>query len=136
MAQSYFKFLDTLKDKLVYGLSKHQGDGENNGGSKKLIKGPSIFLPDELSKPDRQDTPRPEGPRLRGVYWQPTYAQWRCAITIKCNKVFLGNFLDEREAALTYDAAAKFLGRPAANFPSEESDHIVLPARFLEVIHR
>jgi len=37
-----------------------------------------------------------------------------------------------REAGLIYDAAAKLLGRPAQNFSSEESEHIVLPVRFVQ----
>jgi len=76
---------------------------------------------------------------LKGVTWDKRYKKWRSQITFRRKYVFLGLFTDLRLAGLTYDAAAKLawgLRFSCLNFPSEESDHIVLPERVLRKLEQ
>ena len=71
---------------------------------------------------------------LKGVSWQTQKSKWRVNIKVLGRQIFLGYFDDLRLAGLHYDAAAKLawgLRFSCLNFPSEESESIVLPDRVL-----
>jgi hypothetical protein len=60
--------------------------------------------------------------RFIGVYFNRETNKWRAAIKCKGKKIALGRFVNEVEAAMAYDAAAKkYHGRFASlNFPPEK----------------
>jgi hypothetical protein len=74
---------------------------------------------------------------LKGVYWSREHNRWQAQIEVLGRNLYLGRFPDLHLAGLTYDAAAKLawgLRFSCLNFPSEESDHIVLPERVTQWI--
>lgn len=42
----------------------------------------------------------------KGLSWNKSYDRWRVRITVEGKCIFLGCFIDEKEAALAYDKAA------------------------------
>lgn len=49
---------------------------------------------------------------FRGVSWIQKIKRWRACITVPGKKVYLGQFINEKEAALAYNNKAKELGWP------------------------
>jgi hypothetical protein len=71
---------------------------------------------------------------MKGVCWHKQAKKWMSYIGVEGRDIYLGRFVDLRLAGLHYDAAAKLawgLRFSCLNFPSEESDHIVLSDRVL-----
>jgi hypothetical protein len=74
---------------------------------------------------------------LKGVSWFKRDKKWQVHVGINGTAIGVGYFEDHRLAGLTYDAAAKAvwgLRFSNLNFPTEESDHIVLPDRVIRRI--
>jgi hypothetical protein len=74
---------------------------------------------------------------LRGVYLNRRKNKWGVEIQIRGNKIHVGYFDDPRLAGLTYDAASKLargIRFSNLNFPSEESEGILLSDRVLRQI--
>jgi hypothetical protein len=59
--------------------------------------------------------------RFKGVHWHAQTRKWVAAICLNRKKTYIGQFRDEREAALAYDRKAAELFGPFAylNFPDE-----------------
>jgi len=57
--------------------------------------------------------------RYKGVYWSKRYKKWRARICFNGRRIHLGNFFDEKKAALAYDnKAVELFGEFAyLNFP-------------------
>lgn len=62
--------------------------------------------------------------QYKGVHWNKKDKRWSAAIRENGRQLHLGNFKDERQAALAYDAAAlRIYGEFARiNFPKEQTD--------------
>lgn len=46
--------------------------------------------------------------RYKGVHWAKIDKKWRAGITVNYKKIYIGNFNNERHAALAYDMWATF----------------------------
>ena len=74
---------------------------------------------------------------LKGVSWDNVKRKWLSKIGFREKRITLGRFGILRDAGLIYDAAAKLAwgSRFASlNFPSEDSDNILLPGRVIRLI--
>lgn len=74
---------------------------------------------------------------LKGVCWHSRAKKWMAQIKVFRRHYYLGLFDDPRQAGLTYDAAAKLAWGPrfsCLNFPSEESEFVSLPIKFLNAM--
>ena len=56
----------------------------------------------------------------KGVWWNNRAAKWQAQITVNARRIHLGLFIDQIEAALAYDTAARFHFEEFArcNFPA------------------
>jgi hypothetical protein len=61
--------------------------------------------------------------RFKGVSWYSRVNKWRALIAVHGKNTHLGYFIDEEEAARTYDEAAAPLGRPL-NFSGDKIDEV------------
>ena len=74
---------------------------------------------------------------LKGVCWDTWSSKWMARIKFQWKMINLGRFEENRLAGLHYDAAAKLAWGPrfaCLNFPSEDSDYIVLPERVISLL--
>ncbi len=52
--------------------------------------------------------PRRDGTsQYKGIYWDKQHRAWRAQIMVDGHNIYLGDFNDEKDAAHTYDAAAR-----------------------------
>ena len=66
--------------------------------------------------------------KFKGVYWRPMYKKWRAQIKLNGKLIFLGDFIDERNAAKAYNnAAIKYFGEFASinKINLDEQDSVV-----------
>ncbi len=70
---------------------------------------------------NRRKTARPTSSIYKGVSWIKSHERWRASIRHYGKSIYLGEFIDEVEAAKAYDAAAEhYFGEYAAlNFPRD-----------------
>lgn len=61
----------------------------------------------------------PSSSQFKGVYWHKGKGSWRALIQVDGKRSYLGQFADEAEAAMAYDAAARaaFGAFARLNFP-------------------
>jgi hypothetical protein len=102
----------------------------SRGSSNRRYENPAAR--EKLSEAQRKRWNLEKQGGVKGVSWQKSKQKWRARIDVRGNSIHLGLFDDKREAGLTYDAAARFLGLSFyLNFPSVDSEHIVLSGRVL-----
>lgn len=53
--------------------------------------------------------------RYKGVWWHKVHKKWTACITVSGKHIFLGNYADEKSAAIVYDSKAKELFGEFAN---------------------
>ena len=105
MIDGRFKLLGRYDDEeqaaLAYNLAAKEAWGEHAHLNQ---VDPSVTLP----------PPRTYSSRYRGVSWVQKYARWRAGIRVDGKLHALGQYKDEREAALAYNAGAtRLLGDKA-----------------------
>jgi hypothetical protein len=109
---------------------------ENRIGSDNRWENIKDLAPDESHNGGNKGTLRNNTSNLKGVYWYKRDNKWKAHIGVHMRRVHIGLFPEDqkREAGLHYDAVAKLVWGyrfSHLNFPSEESDHIILSDRIL-----